>query len=73
MNKYYSYVLKKQINLLDLKREPGLKEIKSLLFKKFQRRVLKISFKKITYINPDILDTETKKVISKIEKYLINN
>ena len=73
MNKYYSYVLKKQINLLDLKKEPGLNEIKSLLFKKFQRRVLKISFKKITYINPDILDTETKKVISKIEKYLINN
>ena len=73
MNKYYSYVLKKQINLLDLKKELSLKEIKSLLFKKFQRRVLKKRVKKANYINLDKFDIATKKVIYKIEEYLINN
>ena len=73
MNKYYSYVLKDLINILDLKRELSLKEIKNLIFKKFKRKILKKRVKKTKYINPNTLDSETKKVINKIEKYLTNN
>ncbi len=73
MNKYYSYVLKKQLNLLDLQRELSLKQIKSLIFKKFQRRIFNKKFKKINYINFNKFDIVTKKAVYKIEKYLINN
>ena len=73
MNKYYSCVIKNQLNHLDLQRELSFKQIKSLLFKKFQRRIFNKKFKKINSIKFDKLDIITKKVIYKIEKYLINN
>ena len=72
MNKYYFYVLKGLINILDLQRELSLSEIKKIIIKKFQRKLLKKKSKKKTFFNFNILDKDTKEIIFKIEKFLNN-
>jgi len=72
INKYYKYVLSQLLNALTLKNEPSIKQIRSIIFKKFQRKVLNNNLKKEIYINKENLNKNTKDIINIIENDIIN-
>ena len=72
INEYHKYVLSKMLDSLALKNEPSIKQIKNIIFMKFQRKILKKNLKKNKYIDKIKLDKNTIDTINLIENYIIN-
>ena len=72
INKYYKHVLSNLLDAFDLVREPSIKQIKNIMFKKIQRKILNKVFSQRISQQKVNLNKGMKDTIKFIERNIIN-
>ena len=72
INNYYNYVLRRLFNTFDVKSEPSINQIRSIIYRKLKRKFFKKNFKKLKCLDKEKLNDNVKNTLEYIENNLLN-